>query len=103
VRITLTSTGGFTGPAGASTTTLDDSSLTAPEAQRLRTLVASLAAAAVPPVRKLARAQPWDFVQRLTIEGEGPPAAYQFHEAAAPPALRAVYDEVIRLTSERQP
>ena len=103
MRITLTSTGGFTGPAGASTTTLDESSLAPPEAARLRALVADLAAAAVPPVSKLARVQPWDFVHRLTVEGEGQPATYQFHEAAAPPALRALYDEVLRLTSERQP
>jgi hypothetical protein len=103
VRLTLTSTGGFTGPAGASTTTLDESSLAAPEAQRLRALVADLAGAAVPPVSKLARAQSWDFVHRLTIEDQGQPTTYQFHEGAAPPALRALYDEMIRLTSARQP
>nr|AGU09983.1 hypothetical protein [uncultured organism] len=87
MRLSLHCVGGFTGPAGAQTRTVDLDRLAPADAARLRALVDSLGPAQLPPSLLKPRPQPWDFVYTLTIEN-GAPRRLHFHTDAAPPALR---------------
>jgi hypothetical protein len=88
MRITLRSVGGFTGPAGASTHTVDLDELPAAEAHHLRDLVDACDFFALPPKLMKEAPQSWDFVHHLEVEDGGRRHAVQFHEESAPPALR---------------
>jgi hypothetical protein len=87
MKLSLQCVGGFTGPAGAQTHTVDVDALPAADAGRLRALVQALDVACLPAALMKARPQPWDFVYTLTVD-DGAAHAIRFHSDAAPAALR---------------
>jgi hypothetical protein len=93
MRLTLHTVGGFTGPAGAQTRTVDLDKLDPAEASRLRTLVESIDFDALPPSITKQRPQSWDFMQTLEVVGDdGRTHKVRFHSEAAPPALSELAD-----------
>ncbi len=88
MRITLRSVGGFTGPAGAQTRTVDVDALPAEAAAKLRRLVEASKFFSLPPKIMKKAPQPWDFVHEIDVEDEGRTHGVQFHEDAAPEALK---------------
>ena len=91
MRLSLHCVGGFTGPAGAQTRSVDVDCLPAAEAAHLRALVQALDPACLPPALLKPRPQPWDFTYTLTIEN-GAPRQVRFHVDAAPAPLREIVD-----------
>jgi hypothetical protein len=92
MRLSLHTVGGFTGPAGAQTRTVDLDQLPAAQAARLRALAGSLDFAALPASITSPRPQSWDLLHTLTVSGDGGAHTVRFHSEAAPPALRALAD-----------
>lgn len=94
MRLSLLCVGGFTGPAGAQTRSVDLDRLPEAEAGHLRALVGKLDLACLPATLMKARPQPWDFVYTLTVDNGGDGARHQvkFQNDAAPPALRELAD-----------
>lgn len=86
MRLSLHCVGGFTGPAGAQTRSVDLDRLPAPEAERLRALLQTLDLARLPPSLMKPKPQSWDFVYTLTVDN-GACRQLRFHLDAAPPAL----------------
>lgn len=86
MRLSLHCVGGFTGPAGAQTRTVDLDRLPADQAARLRALLQALDVARLPPALMKPKPQPWDFVYTLSVEN-GASRQVRFHVDAAPPAL----------------
>lgn len=91
MRLSLHSVGGFTGPAGAQTHSVDVDRLPAPDAARVRALVQALDVAHLPATLLKARPQSWDFTYTLTIE-DGVERQVRFHLDAAPPPLRELVE-----------
>lgn len=87
MKLSLQCVGGFTGPAGAQTRTVDVDALPAADAERLRALVRALDPARLPAALLKPRPQPWDFAYTLTVD-DGATHRVRFHADAAPPALR---------------
>jgi hypothetical protein len=102
MRLSLHCVGGFTGPAGAQTRSVDVERLPAADGARLRALVQALAqeldTAGRPPALLKPRPQPWDFTYTLTID-DGMPRRVRFHVDAAPPPLR----EIVEVLEARPP
>jgi hypothetical protein len=92
MHLSLHSVGGFTGPAGAQTKSVELDRLAPREAARLRGLVSSLDFAALPASITKPRPQPWDFLHTLTVSDGGQQHQVKFHSDAAPPALRELAD-----------
>lgn len=90
MRLSLHSVGGFTGPAGAQTRSVDTDQLPATEAQHLQGLVTRLDMAKMPASLMKARPQSSDFAYTLTVDdgAQQPAQQLKFHADAAPPALR---------------
>jgi len=103
MRLSLRSSGGFTGPAGAETRTVDTAVLAPADAQRLQALVEQLdqqmghqldhrLSPGAPPQSLLkARPQSWDFSYTLSIDN-GAQRTIAFHLDAAPAPLKALVD-----------
>lgn len=91
MRLSLHCVGGFTGPAGAQTRTVDLDRLPASEAERLRALLASADLACLPASLMKTHPQPWDFAYTLTVEN-GARHQLRFHTDAAPAALGELVD-----------
>jgi len=98
MRITLRTVGGFTGPAGAQTRVVDVEALSPAEADRIRACAARALPEELP--RRLMKdvPQPWDFVRHLKIEDGGTVRELQFHDDAAPTALRDLVRLIERLS-----
>ncbi len=92
--ITLTSTGGFAGPAAPETRVVDVAAMPAGAGARIRALVVAADLGALPAEIRKPHPQSWDFLRKLTVEGDGPPRTVRFHDDAAPSALRALADAV---------
>jgi len=88
VRIVLRTVGGFTGPAGPETRTIEVDQLAHADALRIRDCVAKADLPALP--RRLLKSspKPWDFVRHLRIEDGEKVHEMQFHDDAAPASLR---------------
>ncbi len=73
MRASLRSVGGFVGPAGAKTRTVDVDSLSREKASKVRQLVEASGFFKLPP--KILKAAPasWDFIHHLEIEEGGSP------------------------------
>jgi len=100
MRLALHAVGGFTGPAGAQTRSVDVHALPAAARARLRALVAALDPGHLPPALLKPRPQPWDFTYTLTIDDDGGPARQvRFHIDAAPQPLR----ELVEWFEQRPP
>ena len=87
-RLVLRSSGGFTGPAGAQTRTVDLAALPAALAQRLQTLLAACDFAALPARLAKVGPQSWDFEYTLEVQSGAQSHTLKFHLDAAPPPLR---------------
>ena len=98
MRLSLHCVGGFTGPAGAQTRSVDVGSLPAADAARVRALVQALDPAQLPATLLKARPQPWDFTYTLSID-DGTPRQVRFHLDAAPAPLR----ELVEIVEARPP
>lgn len=92
MRLSLHCTGGFTGPAGAQTRSVDVDALPAPDAAHLRTLVRSLDLARLPATLLKTQPQSWDFTYTLTVDEGGACRSLRFHADGAPPALQELTD-----------
>ncbi|MFA9219259.1 MAG: protealysin inhibitor emfourin [Sphingomonadaceae bacterium] len=89
-RLILRSCGGFTGPAGAQTRTLDLAALPAAQARHFQQLLQACDSSALPARLTKAAPQPWDFEYSLEVQAGPASHTVQFHLDAAPPALRAL-------------
>ncbi len=95
MRLSLHCVGGFTGPAGAQTRTVDVDDLPAAERTRVQALVQALDVARLPATLLKPRPQPWDFTYTLTVDGR----QVRFHLDAAPAPLR----ELVEVLEARPP
>jgi len=95
MRLSLQCVGGFTGPAGAQTRSVDVDDLPAAERTRVQALVQALDSAQLPATLLKAQPQPWDFTYTLTVDGK----QLRFHVDAAPAALR----ELVGILEARPP
>lgn len=89
-RLVLSCTGGFTGPAGAQTRTVDLAALPAGKAQHLQQLLHACDFTALPPHLAKAAPQSWDFEYTLQVQSGGQSHTVKFHKDEAPPALRQI-------------
>ena len=92
MKISLRSSGGFTGPAGATTRSLNLDEL--PD-ERRREGLALIEAANLfdrPPKSKLAAPRPWDFNQVLEVTDGDRVHRIEFHLDAVDDSLRALVD-----------
>jgi hypothetical protein len=94
MRITLRSVGGFTGPAGAETFSIDLDALPSQRAAALRDLVEAARFFSLGPTFLNQTPRSWDFVHELSIEHGGSLTTVKFHDQAAPPELLALADAV---------
>lgn len=100
MRLALHCVGGFTGPAGAQTRSVDVDALPPAERARLRALVAALDPEHLPPTLLKPRPQSWDFTYTLTVVDDGGGARQvRFHVDAAPAPLR----ELVEWLEQRPP
>jgi hypothetical protein len=91
MRLSLHCSGGFTGPAGAQTRSVDVDRLPAAKADHLRALVSAIDFAQPPAALMKARPQPWDFTYTLTVD-DGASRQLRFHGDAAPAPLKELTD-----------
>ena len=91
MRLSLRCVGGFTGPAGAQTRTVDTAQLPGAEGDRLQALVHQLDAAHPPATLLKERPQSSDFTYTLVVE-DGALHQFRFHKDAGPPVLRELVD-----------
>jgi hypothetical protein len=94
MRITLRSVGGFTGPAGPETFSVDLDALPTQKAAALRNLVEAARFFSLGPTFLKQAPRSWDFVHELSIEHGGRLTTVKFHDEAAPPELLALANAV---------
>jgi hypothetical protein len=92
VKLSLRSVGGFTGPVGAVTRSVDVAAL--PHEQRVHASALLDAARPwnLPTEFLLGSPHSWDFLYTLTLEDGGRTQEVKLHLDAAPPALRAIVE-----------
>ena len=90
MKLSLRSSGGFTGPAGAITHTVDLDALPDARKQRGQALVAAAHLAGRPAQIFLPHPHPWDFRYLLEIEDAGRTQRIEFHLDAVDDPLRAL-------------
>ena len=100
MRIVLHSVGGFTGPAGAQTRTVDLDALPAAQASKLRSLVQACDFFSLPATFNKPQPQSWDFVHTVQIQDEARSHTVRFHEDAAPSALQKLTQAVSALAPD---
>jgi len=88
MRLSLRCVGGFTGPAGAQTRSVDTAQLPGAEAQQLEALVTQLDTPRMPATLLKPRPQSSDFAYTLTVDDGAAPQSIKFHLDAGTPALR---------------
>lgn len=94
MKIILTCTGGFTGPAGAQTRTLDLAQLPADQAAQLEALLQASDFFALPDQLAKPAPQSWDFQYDLAVDEGGHTHTVRYHLDAAPPQLRALTETI---------
>ncbi len=94
MRLTLKCTGGFAGPAGAQTRTVDLSQLPAEQAGQLEQLLHASDFFTLPP--KLIKAAPksWDFQYDLEVDQGGQAHCVRYHLDEASPPLRELTEKL---------
>ncbi|KQQ39930.1 hypothetical protein ASF61_03700 [Duganella sp. Leaf126] len=93
---TLRCTGGFTGPAGAQTRSVDLAALPQDQAQQLEALLQSCDFFALPDRLGKPAPQSWDFLYDLQVEHGGHTHTVRYYRDAAPPPLQALTDTLLR-------
>lgn len=94
MHLTLQCKGGFTGPAGAQTRTVDLAQLPADQASEVQKLLQASDFFALHP--KLLKPAPksWDFEYDLKVDDGQQQHCVQYHLDAAPPALKALTEKL---------
>jgi hypothetical protein len=90
LKLTLRSIGGFSGPAGAQTHTLDLDALPAPERAHAQALVDAARLFDQPAKLLLAAPKPWDFRYLLDVQDGARSQHIELHLDAADRPLRAL-------------
>ena len=96
-KLVLHTSGGFTGPAGAETRTVDLARLPAAQAAQLRRLLDESNVFALPAALTKPRPQSWDFEHSLCVQADGQTYTVRYHLDAAPPALQQLTKEISQL------
>lgn len=94
MKMTLTCTGGFTGPAGAQTRTVDLAYLPADQAAQLEALLQASDFFALPDQLAKPAPQSWDFQYDLVVDQDGHTHTVRYHLDAAPPLLKALTETI---------
>ncbi len=94
MRMILRCSGGFTGPAGAQTRTVDLAQLPQNQASELEQMVMACDFFALPD--KLVKDAPksWDFQYDLEVDQGQQAHSVRYHLDAAPPPLKALTDKL---------
>lgn len=94
MRLVLRCTGGFTGPAGAQTRSVDLAQLPPGQASELEHLVQACDFFALPD--KLVKDAPksWDFKYDLEVDHDQQRHCVQYHLDAAPPPLKQLTEKL---------
>lgn len=90
MRIILHCTGGFTGPAGAQTRSVDLGRLAPEQAQQLEALVQACDFFALPAQLAKPAPQSWDFQYTLEVDAGAHVHTVHYHLDAAPQPLQAL-------------
>lgn len=96
-RLVLRCSGGFTGPAGAQTRTVDLAALPAAKAQHLEKLLQACDFTALPHRMAKAAPQSWDFEYTLQVQSGGQSHTVTFHKDQASPALQKLAEALDEL------
>ena len=96
-KLVLRTSGGFTGPAGAETRTVDLAKLPAAQAAQLRRLVDESDVLSLPATLTKSQPQSWDFEHSLYVEAGGKTHTVRYHMDAAPPALQQLTKQINQL------
>lgn len=94
MRMTLTCTGGFAGPAGAQTRTVDLDQLPHDQAEQLQSLMGKCDFFALPDQLVKTAPKPWDFQYDLELDQDGQTHKVRYHLDAAPPQLKALTEKI---------
>lgn len=94
MKIKLTCTGGFAGPAGAQTRNVDLADLPPEQAQQLQALLQSCDFFALPDVLAKTAPQSWDFQYDLQVDHGGQSHTVRYYLDAAPSALQALTEKL---------
>lgn len=98
MRLNLQCTGGFTGPAGAQTRSVDLAKLPPAQSAKLRQMLVDCDFFALPETLTKPQPQSWDFVYNLQVDGDGDSGAQshsvRYHLDAAPPPLRKLTEKL---------
>ncbi|MYM27286.1 hypothetical protein GTP58_03000 [Duganella sp. CY15W] len=94
MRLTLTCKGGFTGPAGAQTRTVDLAQLPQDQASQLRQLVQASDFFALHPQLVKEAPKSWDFQYDLTVDDGQQSHCISYHLDQAPAALKALTEKI---------
>jgi hypothetical protein len=94
MRLVLKCTGGFAGPAGAQTRTVDLAQLPSEQAGQLQQLLQASDFFALPP--KLVKQAPksWDFQYDLEVEDGGQAHCVRYHLDEASPPLKELTEKL---------
>lgn len=94
MRLILTCTGGFAGPAGAQTRTVDLAQLPQEQASQLTQLLQASDFFTLPP--KLVKPAPksWDFKYQLEVDDGGAAHCVVYHLDEASPPLKALTEKL---------
>ena len=92
MKLSLRSTGGFTGPVGAVTRSVDVAALPHEGRAHASALVDAARPFDLPTQLLLPSPHSWDFLYTLTIEDGGRSREVKLHLDAAPPTLRALVE-----------
>jgi len=96
-KLVLRTCGGFSGPAGAETRTVDLDKIPAAQASQLRRLVDESNVYALPATLTKTTPQSWDFEHSLYVEAGGKTHTVRYHMDAAPPALQQLTKQISQL------
>ena len=94
MRIILHCMGGFTGPAGAQTRSVDLAQLPPEQAQQLEALVRACDFFALPAQLAKPAPQSWDFQYTLEVDAGAHTHTVHYYLDAAPPLLQALTQQL---------
>jgi hypothetical protein len=94
MRLTLRCTGGFAGPAGAQTRTVDLAQLPQDKAEQLQQLVHATDFSSLPPTLVKEAPKSWDFKYDLEVDEGEQKHCVSYHLDTASPPLKALTEKL---------
>jgi hypothetical protein len=94
MRLILKCTGGFAGPAGAQTRTVDLAQLPQEQAGQLQHLLQASDFFALPPTLVKPAPQSWDFKYQLEVDDGGAAHCVVYHLDEASPSLKELTEKL---------